>query len=101
VPVGAQRVRQHIRIEPVVLVPRRSVPGPQPLDLPARHHEHRQSSRQQLLDDRAVPALDRHPGHASSMQPPDHGPDRGGVVSEAEPGSHHAVPIQQTGGMDL
>jgi hypothetical protein len=64
-------------------------PGPQALDLPAWHHEHRQPGAQQLLDDRATTTLDRHPGHARSAQPPDHRQDRGGFVREA----HALVPL--------
>ena len=56
---------------------------------------------QQLLDHRAVTALDRHPGHARGAQPPDHRPDRRRVMSEAEPAGHRAVPVHHAGDMNL
>jgi hypothetical protein len=49
----------------------------------------------------AVTALDRYPGHAGTAQPPDHRPDRGRVVSEAEPGDHRAVRVQQAGNVNV
>jgi hypothetical protein len=82
-----------------------SVPGLQPrierVSVFSLHHEHRQPGRQQLLHDRAVPALDRHPGHARRAQPPDHRPDRGEVMSEAEPDAHRTISVQQAGNVNV
>lgn len=62
-PVGAQCVGQHIRVEGVVLVPRGAIAGPQGLDLAARYDEHIHRGVQQLLDYRSVATLDGHLGN--------------------------------------
>ena len=58
-PVGAQRVGQDERVEPVVLVPGRPVAATQVLDLVRADHHHRDPRAEQDVDDRAVGALDR------------------------------------------
>ena len=58
-PVGAQRVGQDERVEPVVLVPGRPVAATQVLDLVRADHHHRDPRAEQGVDDRAVGALDR------------------------------------------
>jgi hypothetical protein len=57
--VGAQRVGEHERVEPVVLVAGRAVASAQVLDLVRADHHHRHVRREQGVDDRPVRALDR------------------------------------------
>ena len=84
-PVGAQRVGQHERIEPVVLGPGRPVPRPQVLHLPGGDHHHGQARGQQRLDERAVAPLDRDLGDPGLPQPQDQRTDARLVMSGAEP----------------
>ena len=58
-PVGAQRVGQHERVEPVVLVAGRAVAAAQVLDLVRADHHHGEAGAEQGLDDRPVGAFDR------------------------------------------
>jgi hypothetical protein len=57
-PVGAQRVGQHKRVEPVVLVARLAVAAAQVLQLVGADHYHRHPGREHDLDDLPVAALD-------------------------------------------
>ena len=67
-PVGAQRVGQHERVEPIVLVARRPVAAPQVLQLVRADDHHGQPGLQQRVDHRAVRPLDRHLADACPAQ---------------------------------
>jgi hypothetical protein len=68
-PVGPQRVRQHERIEPVILAARGPVPGPQILHPPRLDHHHRQPRREQGLG--PVPPPDRDLARPALTEPSD------------------------------
>jgi hypothetical protein len=93
-PVGAQHVREHVGVEPVVLVARRPVAGPQVFDLPRGDHHHGHPRRQQGVHNRPIAALDRHLGHPRPGQAPDQGPQPLGGVRHSEPADY------RTGGID-
>ncbi len=57
-PVGAQRVGEHERVEPVVLVASRAVTTAQILQLVGADHHHRDPGLEQGIHDRAVRAFD-------------------------------------------
>ena len=105
-PVGAQRIGQHIRIEPVILAAGRAEPGPQVLHLPGGDHHHRQARGQQRADQHPVTALDRDLAGPGPAQPGDHRGDPGLVMRGAEPVGdppghvHHACDMIFTGPVD-
>ena len=90
-PVGAQRVREHVGVQPVVLIPGRAIPAAQGLDLPARDHEHRKLGPEKHLHHRAVAAFDGHVLHTGSSQPPHHLLQRAVVMGDVEPVNHRPV----------
>ena len=85
-PVGAQRIGQHERVEPVVLVTRRPVPRPQVLHLARGDHHHRHPGIEQGIDDRPVTALDRGLARPRRAQPADQLRQPGRGVLHDEPG---------------
>jgi len=87
-PVRAQRVRQHERIEPVVLGAGRAEPRPQVLHLPGGDHHHGQACGQQGIDERTVAALDGDLDDLIPAQPSDQRGDPGLVVRGGEPIRH-------------
>ena len=66
--VGAQCVGQDVGVEAVVLVACRSVSGAQGLHLPGGDDHDLEALAEQVLDDRAVAALDADPADATSGQ---------------------------------
>ena len=84
-PVRAQRVRQHERIEPVVLGAGGAEPRPQVPHLPGGDHHHRQARAQQGIDQRAVAPLDGDLGEVAPAQPGDQRGDPGLVTRGGEP----------------
>jgi len=72
-PIGTQRVGQHERVEPVVLVAGRPVPAAEVLDLVRADHHHGEPGFQQGVDDGAVRSFDGHLADAELAQPTGHG----------------------------
>jgi hypothetical protein len=93
-PVGAQHIREHVGVKPVVLVARRPVPGPQVLHLPRGDHHHGHPRRQQGVHDRTIAALDRYLGQPRPGQARHQGLQPLGGVRHSEPADH------RTGGID-
>jgi hypothetical protein len=98
-PVGAQDVGEHVGVEPVVLVARRPVPGPQVLHLPRGDHHHGHTCLQQGIHDRPIAALDRSLGHPRPGQTLHKGPQPLCGVLHAEPGDHPTSRVDNTHGM--
>jgi hypothetical protein len=82
--VGAQRVSQHERVEPVVLVPGRSVAAAQVVNLVGADHYNSEPCFEEGVDDLTVAALDRHLTRAGAAQPAHElaRPGAGGVDEE-------------------
>jgi len=72
-PVGTQRVGQHVRVEPVVLVAGRPVSAAKVPDLIRANHHHGEPGLQQGVDDGAVRSFDGHFADAELAQPTSHG----------------------------
>jgi len=98
-PVGAQHVREHAGIEPVILVTRRPIPGPQVLHLPRSDHHHCHARLQQGVHDRPVAALDRHLTRSALGQALHQDPQPLSGVLHAEPADHPACRIDDAHGM--
>jgi hypothetical protein len=80
--VGAQGVGQHERVEPVVLVSRRSVAAAQVLDLVRGDHYDSQGRAEQGVDDRPVGSLDGDLADAVLAQHVDELAQTGGGVGD-------------------
>jgi hypothetical protein len=98
-PVGAQRVRQHIRVEPVILAAGGDIPRPQVLHLPRADHDHRQPGPQKRVDQHAVAPLDRDLGGPALAQPGDQPGDPGPVMRGGEPVPHLAGHVDHAHGV--
>ena len=98
-PVSAQHVREHVGVEPVVLVACRPVPGPQVLHLPRGDHHHGHACRQQGIHDRPIAALDRRLTHSSPGQPLHQGLQPLSGVRHTEPADHRTSRIDNTHGV--
>ena len=83
--VGTDHVGQDVGVEPVVLVPGRSVPAAQVLHLPRRDHEDHQPGLHQGVDDGAVAAFDADLFDPGTQQPGGHPLQPGRVVRHGEP----------------
>ena len=106
-PVGAQRVGQHERVEPVVLVAGRAVPAAQVLDLVRADHHHGDPGGEQRVDDRAVGSFDGDLADPGAGQQRAAGKQPGLVVRDREPhvdltsaGVHHRHRVIVAGPVD-
>jgi hypothetical protein len=94
VSVGAERIGEHIGVEPVVFVAGGAIAATERLDLAPRDHDDLQPGGQQRLHDRAVGSLDRDLAHAESDQAAGQPPQLGAAMGHVEAGSDLAVGVQ-------
>jgi hypothetical protein len=84
-PVGAQRVGEDERVEPVVFVAGRAVAAAQVLDLVRADHHDREAGVEQRLDHGPIRAFDRYLGAPRAGEHLDQFPQPGRAVLDAAP----------------
>jgi hypothetical protein len=83
--VGAQRVREDERVEPVILVARRAVAAAQVLDLIRADHHHGEPRVDQDIHHLPVGPLNRDLCHPGTSEAPDELSQTGGRVDHGKP----------------